>query len=290
MMRDYGTVSPRFWIGVTGKALRGKPEAQIVALYLMTGPHANMIGIFHCPEIYIAHETGLGTEGASKGLARLIEAGFCGYDAPSEVVFVYRMAAYQIGDSLKPGDNRIKGIERELLKASPARFVQRFLEIYGRSFNLQIKPSDIAPSEPLRSQEQEQEQEQDQEQEKEKEPNGSSPDVDESTPEAKYTIPLTGGKQHPVTQDDIDRYRELFPSIDVEQSIRAMLAWIDSNPSKRSGSVRGAKTRMTSWLTRDQDKASRQPRPNGTRPPIADKYANKTYEGTPDDELPASLR
>ena len=125
---------------------------------------------------------------------------------------------------------------------------------------------------------------------KEKEPNGSSPDVDESTPEAKYTIPLTGGKSHPVTQDDIDRYRELFPSIDVEQSIRAMLAWIDSNPQKRSGSPRGAKTRMTSWLTRDQDKASRQPRPNGTRPPIADQYANKTYEGTPDDELPASLR
>lgn len=123
-----------------------------------------------------------------------------------------------------------------------------------------------------------------------KEANASSTDADETASEAKYTIPLTGGKPHPVTQADIDRYRELFPSIDVEQSIRAMLAWIDSNPSKRSGSVRGAKTRMTSWLTRDQDKASRQGKPNGTKPPMADSYGNKTYEGTPDDELPASLR
>ena len=48
-MRDYGKVSPGFWIGETGKALRGDMEAQIVALYLMTSPHATMTGVYHCP-------------------------------------------------------------------------------------------------------------------------------------------------------------------------------------------------------------------------------------------------
>lgn len=91
---------------------------------------------------------------------------------------------------------------------------------------------------------------------RDKEPDGSSPEA--KKPPARFVIPLTNGKCVEVSQSDIDRYCELFPAVDVEQSIRNMLAWLDSNPQKRSGSARGAKTRMTSWLSRDQDKASRQ--------------------------------
>ena len=40
-VRDYGKVSPQFWVGKTGKRLRGDMEAQIVALYLMTSPRTN---------------------------------------------------------------------------------------------------------------------------------------------------------------------------------------------------------------------------------------------------------
>lgn len=164
-MRDYGKVSPQFWIGETGKLLRGNPEAQVLALYLMTNPHATMTGVFHCPTIYMAHETGLSAEGASKGLARLIEVGFCEYDEPSESVFVVNMAAYQIDDCLKPEDKRVLGLQKEVAKMLPARFQQRFIEVYGERFHLieQGKnPSPLeAPSKPLPSQEQEQEQEQD---------------------------------------------------------------------------------------------------------------------------------
>ena len=56
-MRDYGKVSPQFWIGQTGKKLRAEGmEAQIVAMYLMTSPHANMLGLYYCPAMFIAHE------------------------------------------------------------------------------------------------------------------------------------------------------------------------------------------------------------------------------------------
>lgn len=88
-MRDYAKVGPKFWIGATGKKLRAAgPEAQIVALYLMTSPHANMLGLYYIPKMFIAHETGLGLEAASKGLQRGIEAGFCEYDEASEMVWV----------------------------------------------------------------------------------------------------------------------------------------------------------------------------------------------------------
>lgn len=96
-MRDYGKVAPSFWIGATGKALRGDANAQLLALYLMTSPHSNMIGVFHCPVLYMAHETGITFEGASEALRRLVEVGFCTYEGESETVFVHRMAASRRG-------------------------------------------------------------------------------------------------------------------------------------------------------------------------------------------------
>ncbi len=161
-MRDYGVVSPKFWIGETGKALRGNAQAQVLALYLMTCPHANMIGVFHCPVLYMAHETGLGMEGASKALQSLIEAGYCTYDEASETVFVHRMAAYQVAESLKAGDNRVKGVEREWQNIGSAALKQAFFAIYSVAFHLPGETKTTsplqAPSKSLASQEQEQEQ------------------------------------------------------------------------------------------------------------------------------------
>lgn len=106
-MRDYGKVSPHFWIGKTGKELRqAGSESQLVALYLLTSPHANMIGLYYMPLAFLSHETGLSIEGASKGLNSAIKAGFCKYDEQSEMVWVIEMATHQIGDALKPGDKR----------------------------------------------------------------------------------------------------------------------------------------------------------------------------------------
>lgn len=70
-MRNYATISPQFWLGDTGRKLRKSgPECMVVALYMMTSPHSNMLGLYYLPVLYIAHETGLAPEGASKGLLR----------------------------------------------------------------------------------------------------------------------------------------------------------------------------------------------------------------------------
>ncbi|QBH20830.1 hypothetical protein EYC51_15785 [Alcaligenes faecalis] len=186
-MRDYSKVGPKFWIGATGKRLRtAGVEAQIVAMYLLTSPHANMLGLYYCPEMFIAHETGLGLEGASKGLQRAIEAGFCEYDEASEVVWVIEMASYQIGDALKPNDLRVKGVQNEYGSLPDNPYLVRFYEKYKDAFCMSVcrgKQSPMeAPSKPLRSQEQEQEQEQEKEKQGAAAPGVSgsdSPDGDE---------------------------------------------------------------------------------------------------------------
>lgn len=97
-MRDYGIVSPRFWIGETGRKLRKLPDAQRIAMYLLTAPMADMTGVFYCPVATILNDVGApcepleaplkglerGYEGAPKGLIRASEGPSKGLPSPSE--------------------------------------------------------------------------------------------------------------------------------------------------------------------------------------------------------------
>lgn len=184
-MRDYATVAPQFWLGKTGRELRKQgAEAQVVSFYLMTSPHANMLGLYYLPVLYIAHETGLGFEGALKGLKGSIEAGFCSYDEETEMVWVHEMAAYQIGTSLSTGDKRCAGVRNEYAALPENPFLSNFYDKYLHHYHLTTKRECAAKKtseksdknhkkgraiegtyKPHRSQDQEQEQDQDQEQE-----------------------------------------------------------------------------------------------------------------------------
>lgn len=166
-MRDYAKVNPRFWIGDTGRKLRSAgADAQVVALYLLSSPHANMLGIYYLPIAYIAHETGLSPGAARAALAKIIELGFCAYDDRAEVVWIYEMARFQVGEQLAPADKQVKGIAKAYLELPSNRFLGAFYERYKERFHLsasrgddkpQSRPSE-GPSKPHRSQEQEQEQ------------------------------------------------------------------------------------------------------------------------------------
>lgn len=140
MSMNYGIVWPSFWTGSTGRQLRGDANAQLVALYLMTSPHGNSLGIYRCPLQYITLETGCPIEGALKGLRRLCEIGFCTFDEATETIWVREMARYQIGADLKPQDKRQKHIQRIFDQIENKLIQQCFFEKYGSSYHLTAPP------------------------------------------------------------------------------------------------------------------------------------------------------
>ncbi|MFD2755988.1 hypothetical protein [Comamonas terrae] len=226
-MRDYSKAVPKMWHGKTMKALRKHPEGLIVALYLMTSPSSNMLGLFAQPILYMAYETGLGEEGARKGLQHCIEAGYCSYDEESEFVWVHEMAGYQISKELKASDLRCKGIQKDYDSLPDNPFLGAFFERYAAAFHLTnprgIEGASQGPCKPHRSQEQEQEQEQ----ELNKGPNGPVGGADGEGDPAEPTVPVGDpaepaeagddagdGKIPPCPVDTIvDLYHEQLPEL-----------------------------------------------------------------------------
>lgn len=73
-------------------------------------------------------------------------------------------------------------------------------------------------------------------------------DKDRGMGEGKYQIPLQDGT-YPVTETEIEGYQALYPSVDVEQEIRSMVAWSNANPTKRK-TRKGVKRFINGWLSR----------------------------------------
>lgn len=186
-MRRYSIVSPMFWIGSTGKKIKGNKAAQILAMYLITNPHANMIGLYYLPMPLILHETGLSTKDVNSAFSVLSDSsnGFAYYDTENDFVWVPNMARWQIGKTLSKKDGRHKSVAKEVKKTKRSIFYIELVKKYNKSFNLGLdnEINDIkgpleggvggTPKAPLRVPPeapyiQEQEQEQDQEQNKEK--------------------------------------------------------------------------------------------------------------------------
>ncbi len=136
-MRNYATVSPAFWTGETGRQLRAMgPEAVMVALYLMTSPHSNMIGLYYLPLVALCHETGLGRNAVFAALQKIESVEFAFYDEAGEVAWVPEMARYQIGEVLAEKDKKRAAVLREIGQQRKSRFFGEFVERYGEGFNL----------------------------------------------------------------------------------------------------------------------------------------------------------
>lgn len=65
-------------------------------------------------------------------------------------------------------------------------------------------------------------------------------------------LPLNDKSFYAVPLDKITLWRNTYPAVDVEQELRRMIAWLDSNPTKRK-TRRGIERFINNWLARTQD-------------------------------------
>lgn len=122
-MRDYGMVSPRFWIGETGRKLRKFPDAQRIAMYLLTAPMADMTGVFYCPVATILNDVGEPCEPSEaplKGFERGFEGAPKGLPSPFEGAYDPLVRGFQGApkwyDTPLEGHQRaLEGVKRALL-------------------------------------------------------------------------------------------------------------------------------------------------------------------------------
>jgi DNA-binding transcriptional ArsR family regulator len=66
-------------------------------------------------------------------------------------------------------------------------------------------------------------------------------------------LPTNEKTEFPIFQSHLVQFRELYPAVNVDQSLRGMRGWLLANPKKRKTRV-GMMRFVNSWLSREQDK------------------------------------
>lgn len=155
-MRIFATLRSQFWTGTTGKAITaaGK-DTRIVATYLLTCEHANMIGLYRLPLLYASEETGLKRREVLSALEQLRTADFAVYDQETEFVWVCEMARYQLDlspcEAIKEGDHRAQGAARLYKQLAPNPFLLPFYERYAQILRLPLQRDFLTEKKPLGS-------------------------------------------------------------------------------------------------------------------------------------------
>jgi len=69
-------------------------------------------------------------------------------------------------------------------------------------------------------------------------------------------LELNDGSLYSIFDDDLVKWRGLYPAVNVEQELRNMVGWIDGNPTRRK-TKNGIKKFVNSWLSKEQDQGGR---------------------------------
>ena len=74
-----------------------------------------------------------------------------------------------------------------------------------------------------------------------------------SAPAPAFQLPLNDGSFFDVSAQDVANWASLYPAVDVEQELRKMIGWSESNPTKRK-TRHGVAAFIARWLSKEQDK------------------------------------
>lgn len=147
-MSYYGIVFPEFWTGRTGRELkaRGK-DAQLLALYLATNRHANMLGLYRLPLDDVRHETGLSAKAMARAFTAAAALDYAHYDAGTWYVWVQQMArirlGLKVGEAMNPEDLKVKATNRIYGALDPNPFLGEFFDANRKMLGLKKRRESV---------------------------------------------------------------------------------------------------------------------------------------------------
>ncbi|WP_256994183.1 antitermination protein [Klebsiella variicola] len=156
-MRDYGKVHTSFWI--SDGMRRVSDDARLLALYLLTGQHTNMIGCFRLPDGYVSEDLAWTPERVSKGFDELSANGFATRDSSSKWVLIRNFLTWNSVENPNQGIAALRLFDqvpdKSTVKPELARVLASAISHIGIA---KLKGSERV-LEPFLNQEQDQEQE-----------------------------------------------------------------------------------------------------------------------------------
>lgn len=83
--------------------------------------------------------------------------------------------------------------------------------------------------------------------------NTTCPELEAPDRKKVISLSLNDNTEHWIYEDNVSKWSELFPAVDVMQELRKMKSWLDSNKARRK-TKRGIARFINSWLSKEQDK------------------------------------
>ncbi|KAF5301477.1 hypothetical protein FQR65_LT19212 [Abscondita terminalis] len=280
-MREFAKISSEFWTSPMGKKIKTcELETKVVAFYLMTCRHTNMLGIYYLPLALASHEVGMAIEGVRRGIEALVKVGFCSYDEENEYVWAHETAASQLG-ALKKNDNRVKHANRVFKNLPKLSFLSKFYEKYCDFLHLEATIFSYPKESPfealeiidgrldIRDERLEKrnipiifceehkkaariKNQVDEDEEKLSVKNLITFPVKTKTP-VTFSVPLRQGSTRMITETELDEWQTNYPGVDVRQEVRQLIAWNQANPDRQK-TERGINRHIQGWLAHAQQK------------------------------------
>lgn len=139
---------------------RVSDDARLLALYLLTGQHTNMIGCFRLPDGYVSEDLAWTPERVSKGFDELSENGFATRDSSSKWVLIRNFLAWNSVENPNQGIAALRLFDQVPDKSSVKPELARVLASALSHISISKLKGSERVLQPFLNQEQEQEQEQ----------------------------------------------------------------------------------------------------------------------------------
>lgn len=150
-MRDYGRVYSAFWQSEEVRSM--SEDGRTLALYLLTSPHANLIGCFRLPDAYAADDLQWPIGRVSEGFSELVAKGFISRDEGSKWVLISKYLlwnGFENGNVAKAARKAFDQVPSIALKPLLAKALLDFGSHLEQPFanHLQTLPKPFANPEP----------------------------------------------------------------------------------------------------------------------------------------------